>query len=1338
MNHPSDRTKLRRLLNRILSRKGLVGCAREYSVALHSRGKAVCVGADRYGQGGITAFEDVAALTCTDTRTAALMKDGTLRFAGGEPVDSALMNLSHVRALSCGPTHAAALLGNGRVVVGITCKDAARATAEWPVIFDVVCGKHLTVGLTPEGTVLAAGGTPRLRYILSTWSHIAGVFTDAEGDTVYGITAEGRLRATRPLPRRVESWRNLVFVAACGRHIWGITSLGQLLSTDPRARKLHEAGFIACAAASDHAVALTRDGLVLAVGDNRFGQCDTQRFGVLFESFDEFSADRRASNLRVAADEKTYQIRLTEANRYQKRLLCGKRFTACITADGRVLASAGFGASKHWSRVRALACGNAHLVALHEGGRVSADGNDTEGCTAVSAWQGIKSIAAGKYHTLGVTEDGRVLFCGRNDHGQGDVTDWSGIRKVFAADTYTVGLGYDGSIRVAGQPPFKPDEMYDTRRSPIDLAVTSTHMAVLYGDGTVRTTRLVPASQKPGDGEVWDTCGWVSVRAIAAGEGFTVGLCVGGRVVATGLNDCGQCDVTEWRSVVAVACGRSYTVGLTADGRVLSAGLLRTEQPESRTAYADVRRYRVSAETPDTDSWREVIALAAGPDHTVAMTREGMVLATGLDSDSQCTATTHFTLFRDARQLYGYGNYRKPADCGPLRMEEEEEGITHRPAEAPTLVPFTQFSAHLRADSAAILSRVTGSEDHLTVITEDGTPATYRFDTGEITRETHAPAVSALASLGSSTVYLSPDGTARLRDSSAPAEPLGTLPHKLGDSPFHRVTALASGHAHYAILMADGTVRSFGESDRGQCDTGDWKNIIAISAGDNHTAALRADGTVVATGVDRRDHAGRSRSATAHLPRANPCATEDWTGVTSVVCRGDVTLGLRHDGRVYAVGSNHFGQCDTEGWKGVVSVATSGQHTVALFGDGHVEAVGLNERGECRTESWSHIIQIAVLPELTMGLRSDGKLLAAGRHHEVLETLDTVRAMACFGSRRQTFVMSDGTVRIHNRGSEFFPEPLEGVRLFTPTPKYSVLNRYTANALPLSTAHRTLGSFAVGMAHTLALGQGGAILAEGAGDNGQCDLKAYATAVWVAAGSYHSAAILADGRIILSGRNTDGQCDARALNRELDTVGGSAEESRNGGVPTITEPDPADLPYAWKQVACGLNHTAALRSDGRVYAIGQNPDGRCDTRKWRNVTQIACGIRHTVAVTAEGTCVATGDNRYGQCDTTLWKNLTMVAAGEFHTVALRADGRVEAVGDDRKGQCRVEDLRDIVSVACLPEATLCVTAEGRVIIRGGSGQHDKAIEALREVVAIHTCEHRIAALTVDRRMILIP
>jgi hypothetical protein len=400
--------------------------------------------------------------------------------------------------------------------------------------------------------------------------------------------------------------------------------------------------------------------------------------------------------------------------------------------------------------------------------------------------------------------------------------------------------------------------------------------------------------------------------------------------------------------------------------------------------------------------------------------------------------------------------------------------------------------------------------------------------------------------------------------------------------------------------------------------------------------------------------------------------------------------------------------------------------------------VGLNENGECRTESWSRIIQIAVMPELTLGLRADGKVLAAGRHHSVLNTLDTVRAIACFGTRRQVFVMADGTLRIHMRGSEFLPEPPASIHLFTPSAEHSVLDRYTLRGCRASTAAAVLNGFGVGMTHTVSLGKGGAITTGGNNDCGQCDVRACGTAVQVSAGPYHSAAILANGTVAMTGRNTHGQSDATALNRELCAVGILAEESRNSSVPTVTAADPASMPYAWKQIACGYDHTAALRSDGRVYAVGANPDGRCDTRKWRNVTHLSCGVRHTVACTPEGVCVATGDNRHGQCDVSRWKQITMTAAGEFHTVGLRADGRVVAVGDNRHGQCRVEDLRDIVSVACLPEATLCVRADGRVILRGGSGELDRAVDALREVVAIHTCEHRIAALTVDRRLILLP
>ncbi len=1341
MNRRTDQAvMLTRLQNRILARKGLVACGPEFTVALHSRGKVVYAGSDRWGQGDCTRWEGVSALACTGDRVVALMRDGTLQVAGKEPMDAALGGLSHIRAVACCGDLTAALLGNGRVLVSGTSRRAfAPDTSEWPAVTDVVCGADFAVGLTPTGRVVVAGGSHRLRHILGMWDGIAGLFTDHEGETVYGITVEGRLLSTRPLPHAARSWKNLIFMAAAGGHIRGITATGLLCTTAP-VRTLGDLGrsehYVACAAAPDHTAAVTRDGLVLSSGDNAFGQCRTLRFGTLFTGFEEFSSDRREGNLRTATAAKTYQMRLTEAYRYQSRLVCGERLTACLTADGRVLTSVGFGEAKQWTRVRALACGNAHLVALREGGDVLADGNDTEGCTAVSEWHGIKSVAAGKYHTLGVTEDGRVLFCGRNDKGQGDVTEWSGIRRVYAAADYTVGLGYDGTLRIAGQPPFKPEMLNANWNHPVDVAVTATHMAALYENGTVLSTRAVPASDRPGDGETRDTCRWRGVRAIAAGDGFTVGLCYGGRVVAVGANDRGQCNVSTWKDVVAVDCGRSYTVGLTSDGRVLSAGCVRKETLLIDPLSASEQTLRIAYVPPETEEWREVVALTAGPEHAVAMNREGQILATGLDSDGQCTATAHFSLFRDVRQLYGYGKYRKLAEEDALLPQETEPRGTSQ-GDIHALLPMAQFSAHLRADTEALVSRLAGSDDHLTVLCEDGIPVTYRYETATAFAESPASSIARMVAVGDGTLYLYSDGTARERTGCTPDAPMTTLPGKLGDSPFYRVSDVAMGTSHRTVLLRDGTVRSFGENDRGQCDTGDWKQIKAVAAGDHHTVGLRADGTVTATGARHREVGNRTRGV-AHLPRANPCAVEEWRGVQRVVCARNVTLGICSDGTVKAAGSNQYGQCNTDSWRGTVSVVTSGYHTVALFADGRVEAVGLNENGECRTESWTRIIQIAVMPELTLGLRADGKVLAAGRHHSVLNTLDTVRAIACFGNRRQVFVMADGTLRIHMRGSEFLPEPLGSVRMFTPSVEHSVLDRHTFRGCRASTALAVLNSFGVGMAHTVTLGKGGMIAAEGNNDSGQCDVRACGTAVQVSAGPYHTAAILANGTVALSGRNTHGRSDATALNRELAAVGILAEESRNSSMPTVSAADPASLPYAWKQVACGHSHTAALRSDGRVYAVGESSDGRCDTRQWRNVTHLSCGVRHTVACTEEGACVATGDNRYGQCDVSLWKQITMTAAGEFHTVGLRADGRVEATGDNRHGQCRVEDLRDIISVACLPEATLCVRADGRVILRGGSGELDRAVDALREVVAIHTCEHRIAALTVDRRVILIP
>ena len=1185
MNQVSDHTKLRRLQARVLSRKGLVCCGDEFTAALHSSGRAVFVGANRYGQGDITACEGVSALVSAPNCVVALRNDGTLCLPAS--ADPRLEDLSHVRTVSCSDNHIAALLGNGRVVVGSCGTDrkfVAHDTSEWPDPEDVVCGKSFVAGLTSEGRVLVAGGTPYFRRTVSRWSGVVGLFADLEGEHLYAVTEEGCLLSTAHLSRIARSWRNLIYVSVSGRRIMGVTATGYLRSNFPIPFVIEETGhFVACAVSARHAVALTGDGRVLSTGENELGQCDTKRFGVLFENFDEFHLNRHGAMLRMTADEKNYQIHLVEASRYGKRMVCGPHISACIAADGRVLTSPGLSKARQWNLIRALACGNAHLVALQEGGLVFADGNDTDGCTRVSEWSRIKCVSAGKYHTLGVTEDGRVLFCGRNDKGQGDVSDWSGIRRVYAADEYTVGLGYDGTLRVAGQPPFDTSIINEYWKNPTDVVVTDTHMVALFADGSVLSTVVLPAEERLGGDDLCDTHSFRSIRAIGAGSGFTIGLTYGGRVVAAGENDLVVKAVREWRSVVAVSCGRDFVMGLTADGRVLSAGTLRVERRVTDLFQTLQSTSGYTREAPNTDGWREVLAIQAGPDHALAMTREGTILATGLDSDGQCASTAHFTLFRDSRQLYGYGKYRKMSERG-MMAGQDASVLAETPVGDDPITAFRRISAHLRADTQEILSRLSGDDCYLTIRAADGAAPraiTYCYETAERSEEPH-------------------------------------------DYP------------------------AFCESE------------------------------------------------------------ED-----------EEPFNLFH------------------GWSHAVSILSSETHTVALFDDGHVEATGQNERGECNTEDWYHVIQIAVMPELTLGLRADGRVLAAGRHHDVLNTLDTVRAIACFGNSRQVFVMADGSVRIHMRGSEFLPEPLGDMRVFTPSVEHSVLRRYAPDADPVSAARSALGSFALGMAHSLILDGGGIVTATGADDCGQCGLASCGETLQVAAGPYHSASILTDGSIMITGRNPDGRCDHRTLNRERDTVGASTEDSIPGAFAQSGSRSVLQS-HAWLQVACGHEHTVALRSDGRVFAVGASPDGRCDTRKWRDIQYIACGVRHTVALRADGTCVATGDNRYGQCDLSLWKNIVLVAAGEFHTVGLRADGRVEVAGDNRKGQCRAEDLRDVISVACLPEATLCVCADGRVVMRGGDGELDKAVESLREVVGIHTCEHRLAALTVDRRVIHLP
>ncbi len=644
---PADPLKLVRLQESICARKGLLACGEDFTVALRATGRILHTGADRRGQTAALSWEGVVAVHAGEQSVVALLQDGTVRTVGRSAEETAFAaGLSSVRRLAVGKHHMAALLANGQVLVGGAHRGEERGPADWQSVTDIVCGDGFTAALTASGHVRLSGASRPLRRSVASWNGIVGIFVDSRGRHLYAITEAGSLLSTAPLPAATRKWRNLIFVDAAGRHIRGVTAAGQLLSTTPLPSRYDPARvYIAVSVGKGHSAALSRDGMVVADGREDLGQCKTPRFGPLFDHFDTILSDRVSRARAIADEDRAYQVRFSEVERFASYLLTGPRLTACITAYGRVLTSSSFAAAKTWREVLAISAGNAHLIALHRDGHVSADGNNVSGCCDVSDWRDVRAVTTGNYHSLGLTWDGRVLFCGRNNKGQGDIDGWQHIRRLSTTDAYTVGVTFDGRLLLAGQPPFDPVLMQALRVGPTAISLSCTHMAALYPDGRVIST--VPTTD-PADASAIDpaTADWHHIRAIATGEGFTLGLRYGGTVVAAGRNDFGQCETASWRHIVAIACGSTYAVGLCADGRLLTAG---------RFAHATV---------PLTNAarFRDVIAFSCAPDHLVALNRLGQIYATGEDSDAQCSATAHFALFRDAKHFYGYGKYRPTPD----------------------------------------------------------------------------------------------------------------------------------------------------------------------------------------------------------------------------------------------------------------------------------------------------------------------------------------------------------------------------------------------------------------------------------------------------------------------------------------------------------------------------------------------------------------------------------------------------------------------------------------------------------------------------------------------------
>ncbi|MBV9927665.1 MAG: S8 family serine peptidase [Acidobacteria bacterium] len=228
--------------------------------------------------------------------------------------------------------------------------------------------------------------------------------------------------------------------------------------------------------------------------------------------------------------------------------------------------------------------------------------------------------------------------------------------------------------------------------------------------------------------------------------------------------------------------------------------------------------------------------------------------------------------------------------------------------------------------------------------------------------------------------------------------------------------------------------------------------------------------------------------------------------------------------------------------------------------------------------------------------------------------------------------------------------------------------------------------------HTLALKNDGTVWAWGTNTNGQVGTGTYTDVVWsatqvaglsnvkaISAGPGYSLAVKTDGTVWGWGLGRQNSSQAGVLGLPANSFS-TATPVQVGGATNVAA------------VAAGMTHVVALKTDGTVWAWGDNTYGQLGSGTntssatpkqvpgLSNVASVAAGTEHSLALKADGSVWTWGHNTAGQLGdgtTTDRKSPVQVAlggaavaldGGPQHSAAVLADGTVRTWGSNDSGQ----------------------------------------------------------------------
>ena len=175
--------------------------------------------------------------------------------------------------VSSGTRQTAGIKSDGTVCYSGCYQGIEPVLDSWTDIVAVSAGQWHTVGLRADGTVVAVGSTIDGQCSVSGWRDIVAV--SAGSDFTAGLRSDGTVVATGQL-FDVSGWKDIAAISAGGAFLAGLRPDGTVLVTVPQVLDVSAwTDIVAVSAGRIHTVGLKSDGTLVAVGENRYGQCDS-------------------------------------------------------------------------------------------------------------------------------------------------------------------------------------------------------------------------------------------------------------------------------------------------------------------------------------------------------------------------------------------------------------------------------------------------------------------------------------------------------------------------------------------------------------------------------------------------------------------------------------------------------------------------------------------------------------------------------------------------------------------------------------------------------------------------------------------------------------------------------------------------------------------------------------------------------------------------------------------------------------------------------------------------------------------------------------------------------